>query len=194
MDYIFEGKTRYFYRRPPKIENSEAFVDGLAEIIPKKVNELYKKMQELKRIRQERIMKMKALKPEISEISYFFGREMIRVDFQEYYVAKKWMAYWLRLSYFVNEIPRKSSITDLDIQKAREYPLQDLYAGQLKHMSGKHQGLCPFHDEKTSSFYIFEKTNSYYCFGCHASGDAIDFIMKLEGKTFINTVKYLGGI
>ncbi len=41
------------------------------------------------------------------------------------------------------------------------------------------QALCPFHNEKTPSFTIFPKTNSFKCFGCGAGGSVIDFVMQM---------------
>ena len=41
-------------------------------------------------------------------------------------------------------------------------------------------GLCPFHNEKTPSFTVYNDTQSFYCFGCGAGGDAIGFIKKIE--------------
>ncbi|MCX6225217.1 MAG: DNA primase [Bacteroidia bacterium] len=46
------------------------------------------------------------------------------------------------------------------------------------------EACCPFHDEKTPSFKIFQKTNTYKCFGCGAGGNGIAFIMAKEGITF----------
>lgn len=45
-------------------------------------------------------------------------------------------------------------------------------------------GLCPFHEEKTPSFSVDPERGLYYCFGCHAGGDMIDFVMRLERRTF----------
>lgn len=51
--------------------------------------------------------------------------------------------------------------------------------------------LCPFHTEKTPSFVIYRDTQSYYCFGCGAGGDAITFIKNIERLDFTEAVKYL---
>ena len=45
-------------------------------------------------------------------------------------------------------------------------------------------GLCPFHQENTPSFHVYSDTQSYYCFGCHESGDIFTYIMKTEGLSF----------
>ena len=53
------------------------------------------------------------------------------------------------------------------------------------------KGCCPFHNEKTPSFYVNEDKGFYHCFGCGAHGDAIGFVMAQDGLTFIEAVKSL---
>lgn len=50
---------------------------------------------------------------------------------------------------------------------------------------------CPFHKEKTPSFHLREDRNSYYCFGCQASGDIISFVMQHDGLGFREAVSLL---
>lgn len=58
--------------------------------------------------------------------------------------------------------------------------------------SGKHyKGLCPFHQEKTPSFYVDPEKKLYHCFGCGAGGDVIKLVMELEGVSFIEALKSL---
>lgn len=52
-------------------------------------------------------------------------------------------------------------------------------------------GLCPFHKEKSPSFSVSAERGFFYCFGCKEHGSAIDFVMKLEGKTFPEAVRAL---
>lgn len=52
-------------------------------------------------------------------------------------------------------------------------------------------GLCPFHNEKTPSFTVYPETSSYYCFGCGAGGDVINFIRNIENLDYIEAVKFL---
>ena len=61
----------------------------------------------------------------------------------------------------------------------------------LKRRGRNMVGLCPFHGEKTPSFNIYTETDSYYCFGCGASGDVISFIMKIENLDYLEAVRYL---
>ena len=61
----------------------------------------------------------------------------------------------------------------------------------LKRRGRNMVGLCPFHGEKTPSFNIYTETDSFYCFGCGASGDVISFIMKIENLDYLDAVRYL---
>lgn len=58
----------------------------------------------------------------------------------------------------------------------------------LNQKSGRYWGLCPFHGEKTASFSVNPQRQMYYCFGCHASGSSINFIMEMEHLEFREAV------
>jgi DNA primase len=53
------------------------------------------------------------------------------------------------------------------------------------------QGLCPFHNEKTPSFVVSPDKKIFHCFGCGAGGNVFTFLMKIDGLSFIDTVKLL---
>ena len=61
----------------------------------------------------------------------------------------------------------------------------------LKKTGGSYQGLCPFHTEKSPSFTVNSQKKFFYCFGCHASGDALNFIMKHENMSFLEALEKL---
>lgn len=61
----------------------------------------------------------------------------------------------------------------------------------LKRRGSTLVGLCPFHNEKTPSFTVYPATQSFYCFGCGAGGDAIGFMRKIENLDYIDAVKTL---
>ncbi|MFB6349531.1 DNA primase [Moraxella sp. ZJ142] len=61
----------------------------------------------------------------------------------------------------------------------------------LKPAGREFKGCCPFHGEKTPSFYVNPETNLYYCFGCHAKGNPITFLKEYERLSFVEAVKYL---
>ena len=61
----------------------------------------------------------------------------------------------------------------------------------LKRKGSKFWGLCPFHEEKTPSFSVDAERQLYYCFGCHAGGNVITFVMNLEHMEFPEAVVHL---
>lgn len=61
----------------------------------------------------------------------------------------------------------------------------------LKKKGANYQGLCPFHNEKTPSFVVSETKQLFTCFGCHESGDVIQFVMKYYNLTFVEALEKL---
>src|SRR6266566_4180154 len=58
--------------------------------------------------------------------------------------------------------------------------------------SGKSfQGLCPFHNERTPSFYVFPESQTWRCFGCHEGGDICTFVERQQGMDFREALLYL---
>ena len=79
------------------------------------------------------------------------------------------------------------------IERARNASMLDLYPWEkLRKNYNRWVACCPLHGEKTPSFVIYTKNNSWYCFGCHEGGGPIDFIMKLKGCDFKEAVEILG--
>ena len=50
---------------------------------------------------------------------------------------------------------------------------------------------CPFHQEKSASFHVDDRKGFYYCFGCHAKGDALTFVKEAENLPFMEAVERL---
>ncbi len=78
----------------------------------------------------------------------------------------------------------------LDELRART-PMHGLVSRRVKlSKSGRNwKGCCPFHNEKSPSFYVYE--DGFHCFGCGAHGDAISFVMQTGGSSFIDAVESL---
>ena len=81
---------------------------------------------------------------------------------------------------YIEELNRRTDIVDL----VGSYV-------QLKRKGRLYGGLCPFHSEKTPSFYVYPDTQSFYCFGCGAGGDAITFAKKINSIDYTEAVKML---
>ena len=82
----------------------------------------------------------------------------------------------------------------IDIAKRRileRVSLKDLLSEKIsfQNRAGRPVGLCPFHNEKSGSFTLYD--DHYYCFGCQARGDAIEYVRQTEGLGYIDSLKYL---
>ncbi|MDW8106129.1 MAG: DNA primase [Armatimonadota bacterium] len=62
---------------------------------------------------------------------------------------------------------------------------------RLERAGKNFKALCPFHTEKTPSFYVSPALNRFHCFGCGASGDAVAFLMRIEGLSFREALQRL---
>lgn len=85
------------------------------------------------------------------------------------------------------------SMDDLILKIKEKINIKDIAEEYLElKLKGKHYvGLCPFHDEKTLSFTVYPKSNSFYCFGCGTEGDVIDFVSKINGISYTNAIEML---
>ena len=84
---------------------------------------------------------------------------------------------------FLDELRSRVSLADLVGKRVR-----------LTRKGREYGGLCPFHNEKTPSFYVVEDKGFFHCFGCGAHGDAIGFVMRSENLDFIEAIERLAGI
>ena len=85
-------------------------------------------------------------------------------------------------------------IVDDDIRRVREE--SDIIRlitqhTQLKKVGRSWKGLCPFHNEKTPSFTVNQENGRYYCFGCQATGDSIEFLRDIDSLDFVAAVEML---
>ncbi len=81
---------------------------------------------------------------------------------------------------------------DVETVKAR-LDIAEVVGGyvKLEKAGASLKGRCPFHNEKTPSFFVSPARQSYYCFGCGAKGDIFTFVEELEGLSFKETLKSL---
>ena len=81
---------------------------------------------------------------------------------------------------YIQEVVRRNDIEELIGQYV-----------QLRRRGRTLVGLCPFHNEKSPSFTVYPDTQSFYCFGCGAGGDAITFVRKINNLSYVESVKQL---
>jgi len=90
-----------------------------------------------------------------------------------------------------------ASIPDDKVQEVRDkVDIVDLVGRyvELRRAGQNWKGRCPFHEEKTPSFNVNPARKGYKCFGCGEGGDAIRFVMEIEGKSFPEAVRKLAEI
>lgn len=80
----------------------------------------------------------------------------------------------------VNEVRERASILEV---------VSDYVS--LRKSGANYQGLCPFHGEKTPSFNVNPARGIFHCFGCGVGGNAMTFVMKMEGLSFPEAVRFL---
>jgi len=80
----------------------------------------------------------------------------------------------------VEDIKSRVNIVDIVEQYVR-----------LEKTGTSYKARCPFHNERTPSFNVNPDRQMYYCFGCGAGGDIVDFIQRIEGLDFVGSMKFL---
>ena len=84
---------------------------------------------------------------------------------------------------FINDLLARTDIIDLVDAKV-----------PLKKQGKNHHACCPFHNEKTPSFTVNSERQFYYCFGCGAHGNAIDFLMNYDKLDFVEAIEELSAL
>src|SRR5579875_3045979 len=81
---------------------------------------------------------------------------------------------------FLDELRSRVSLSGLVARRVK-----------LERRGREFAGLCPFHNEKTPSFYVVDDKNFFHCFGCGAHGDVIGFVMRADHLDFVEAVEKL---
>ena len=88
-----------------------------------------------------------------------------------------------------------NNTVDIPALKAR-HPLGEVVEAAGVRLRGKgrvRQGVCPFHDEAEGSFTVYGDSERFYCFGCGAGGDVLDFVGRMERLTLPEAIRRLDG-
>ena len=93
-------------------------------------------------------------------------------------------------------VVNSSPSVDIPALKARN-PLGDVVEAAGVRLLGRgrvRQGVCPFHEESAPSFTVYDDSSRFYCFGCGAGGDVLDFVQRTEGLTLPEAIRRLDGL
>jgi hypothetical protein len=125
---------------------------------------------------------------------YFWTLWLMLNEGQELQAVDVKLARLYRLQNVIEGKPApKGRLSDDAIEAARNYPIQDLFDIEFRRSGNRLVGLCPFHTEKSPSFYVFLNQNNAHCFGCQKSVNSIGAYMELNGCDFKSAVKALAG-
>jgi len=189
VDWKHQGKQNYHYRYPPGLNRDKItiFQDGLQEIAETKLKECWSHYRWLKTV-ETLYDEIYAEHQDCSQ----WTKDIILIykttELLEKHYLEKWIKYWYLITKFLQPQADTFNNWTVTVEKARSMPIESLYTGQLKRSGNRLSGRCPFHEEKTPSFMIFD-SNHFKCFGCGKFGDAIDYYMELKGCGFAEAVK-----
>jgi len=185
-------KEQYLQNR--KITDKELlaiFKDVLKEIIPEKLFELEEEKQGLINIIKDEI---KNIRKNIKAKDQWFYKLFLKHSLiSDLLLIEKEISYFLHLKYLSGYHGKNKENWQEKVDRALEYPIEELVCRDtnLRRSGANLIGLCPLHEEKTPSFYIYLKNNSFYCFGCSAGGNVINYVMKKQNINFKEAVEYL---
>lgn len=182
--------------KPPKFTDRELLeiFPEAKEIIPIKIKETKEEINEKKSDIRDRLKRLYSLKAD--KFSEWFGEKLIETFVvPELTVLEKRLFRLNRFQQLLKPKSKKSNWFNFSekIEIARNYPIEEIARDklELKQVGKNFISLCPFHNEKTPSFYLYTNTNKFYCFGCHEKGDVISLTMALYGLDFKEAIKLL---
>jgi hypothetical protein len=91
---------------------------------------------------------------------------------------------------------RRPGRIDIETVRSRAdiIALAEGYYLRLRKSGRNFKTCCPFHHDRTPSFFLYPTQNRYHCFGCQADGDAIDFMQRMDGCDFRTACQKVVGV
>ena len=167
-------------KRPTSAELLELFPEA-RQIVPRLIKEMNAKLSGIK-TRIKEIYEATDLDGPTKYLAIQFVR--ISADQEDLKTLKRLRS--------LNALMRPKTYEGFSVEQAKEIKIQDVHAfGKIRTFGKKIKALCPFHEEKTPSFYIFTDTNSFHCFGCQTGGDVIKFVQVLHKLSFKDALEFL---
>jgi hypothetical protein len=179
---------------PPKFSDKELLVmfPEAEDIILPKIKDFQKLSKQQEKTIKELLNKIYLL--EADSFSEWFAEELIKMLFlPKLNECNRHIARLNRLLSLLKSNNNAVINFQADIERARNYPIYELARGklELRQIGKNHISLCPFHNEKHASFYLYTETNTFHCFGCQENGDVIKLTMALHGINFKEAIAIL---
>lgn len=198
-DYALELEKAWKKSQPKytDLELLEIFPEA-KEIIPTKIIEWESQKKEVVAVIKS---KLAAIKRETKdENSRIFWREWVKAcEGQELFEIENQISRLKNLQWLSKpkktKVENKDHITDEEIQLATQKPIESLLErDRTIRRSGRNLTcLCPLHEEKHASFFIYPESNTCWCFGCNQGGNSINLVRLLYDYSFKDAVNYLNG-
>lgn len=180
--------------QPPKYSDKELLniFPEAKEIIPRKIKEWELILRKEKKDLKDCLASIYSQK--LDEFSTWFGEQVARLFLMPPILEAN--GHILRLKRMQSILsPSKGGLEHWQekVEIARHYPIAEMARSKLdfRPASKSLVALCPFHNEKRPSFYIYPETNTFHCFGCQENGDVIKLTMHLHGVDFKEAVQML---
>jgi len=179
---------------PTEIELLKIFPEA-KEMIRQKIDEWIRVKGRL--LNQEVIPALNRINAIKDDFTRWFWKEAYKSFVNPRFIeAIEQLARLERLQILTADTKHSKNIVGFEQKKeiAKQTPILSLYFFQkLRKLGSRYTALCPFHNEDTPSFIIYPD-NSFYCFGCQAHGDAIDFIKLIKGCSFKEAIGLMAGV
>ena len=199
-DYDFEQYAREVERGWRKTQRKLTPVELLTifpeakTIIPDKITE-YEEERELvaENIRRKLLANREL---EASDFAKWFLRELVKaIDGERLTEIDRHLARLKMLRSISHGGKTKHADFEVAKQQALAVPIESVAEQhtRLRRVGNKLTGLCPLHQERTASFYLFRDTNTFHCFGCQSNGDVITLARLLHGFSFQQALNFLTG-
>jgi hypothetical protein len=161
------------------------------KVIPEKIREWEERRDKVVEVIKKKLILIR--EKTFDEFSRWFWREWVKVNEGEVLLEIDRQIARLKTLLLLSKGKLEKGITDEMIQKALLIPIGDIASQhtKLKRVGKNLVGLCPLHQERNPSFYLYPETNSFWCYGCQKGGDVIKFVELIHGYSFKEAVKYL---
>ena len=158
-------------------------------IIPEKIAEWEEQRESIVELIRK---KLQIVKEKSAQGNQWFWREIVKIwDGMELLRVDQHIVRLKRLLSVARGRTPKGRFTEEQIEQARAAPIENLINQPLRKSGKSLVGLCPLHNERHPSFYVYPETNSCWCYGCNQGGDVINLIKLLHGYSFKEAVQYL---